>query len=123
MIDPRALLDGRQDAERHRDRDRQDQAQQRQLGGCGQAAGDLGHNRPSGGQRVAEIAMREIVDVADELLAQRPVETETDANLLDRFLGRGRPSLPAEDTTSACRHPKLLDSQTPDDHHTRSNSA
>jgi len=47
MINPRTLLHGRENSERHRDDDRQDQAEQRELGGGRQAARYLGrHGRP-----------------------------------------------------------------------------
>ena len=64
-----------------RDHDRDDEAEQRELGGRRQAVADFGRDRLAGGQRVAEIAMREIVGVADELLGQRLVEAELLADL------------------------------------------
>ena len=85
MIDPRALFDRGQNAERHGDDDRQDQAEQGEFGGSRQAAGDFGRHRPAGRQRIAEIAMREIVDVAHELFRQRPVEAEAFADVGDRL--------------------------------------
>ena len=91
MVDPRARPGRRQHAERHRDHDRDEQAEQRQFGRGRQAVADFGGDRLAGGERIAEIAMREIVDVAEELLEQRLVETELLADLLDRLLGRGGP--------------------------------
>ena len=70
---------------------RQDQAEQRQLGGGRQARADLGRDRLAGGQRIAEIAARQIGDVVAELLEQRLVEAELLPDLLDRLLGRGGP--------------------------------
>ena len=91
MIDQRAGPGRRQDAERHRDQHRDDQAEQRQLGRGRQPGLDFLADRLAGGQRVAEIAVREIVDVAAELHDQRLVEAELHADLLDRLLGRGGP--------------------------------
>ena len=89
MVDPRARPGRGQHAERDRDHDRNQQPEQRQFGGSRQAVADFGRDRLAGGQRIAEIAMGEIVGVAEELLDQRLVEAEFLADLLDRFLGRG----------------------------------
>jgi hypothetical protein len=89
MIDPRTRPGGGQHAERNGDHDRHKEAQQRQLGRGRQAVADFGGDRLACGQRIAEIAMREIVGVAEELLDQRLVEAELLADLLDRLLGRG----------------------------------
>jgi hypothetical protein len=59
------------------------------LGGRRQPVADFGGDRLARGERIAEIAMGEIVGVAEELLDQRLVETEFLPDLLDRFLGGG----------------------------------
>ncbi len=91
MIDERSRLGRGEDAERHRDQHRDDQAEQRQLGRGRQAVADVGHDRLAGGERCAEIAAREVGHVVAELHDQRLVEPELDADLLDRLLGRGGP--------------------------------
>ncbi len=88
MIDPATRPCRRKHAERQRDRNRDDEAEQGQLGGGRQAIADFGRDRLAGGQRIAEIAMSEILCVAEELLDQRLVEAELLPDLLDRFLGR-----------------------------------
>ena len=82
-------LHRRQNAERHGDQHGQDQAEQRQFGRGRQAALDLAHHRLAGGERIAEIAMGEVVDIADELLGQRPVEAERLADFGNRLRRRG----------------------------------
>ena len=89
MVDDRARPRRRQNAERHRDRHGDDEAEQRQLGGGRQPIADFGRDRLAGGERIAEIAVREVGDVAAELHDQRLVEAELHADLLDRFLGGG----------------------------------
>ena len=89
MVDQRARLGRGQNAERDRDDDRNDQTEQRQLGRGRQPIADLGRDRLAGGERVAEIAVRQIDDVAEELHDQRLVEAELVADLLDRLLRRG----------------------------------
>ena len=91
MVDQRAGMCRRRDAERHRDQHRHQQAEQRQLGRRRQPALDLLADRLAGGQRIAEVAVGQIVDVIAELHDERLVETKLDADLLDRLLGRGRP--------------------------------
>ena len=88
MVDPRAGPGRGENAERNRDHDRDDEAEQRQFGGRRQAVADFGRDRLAGGERIAEIAMGEIVGVAEELLDQRLVEAELLADLLDRLLVR-----------------------------------
>ena len=56
---------------------------------AGRRVCDLGRDRLAGGERGAEIAAREIGDVAAELDDQRLVEAELHADLLDRLLGGG----------------------------------
>ena len=57
---------------------------------AGSRALDLLADRLAGGQRIAEIAVGEIVDVVAELHDQRLVEAKLHPDLLDRLLGRGR---------------------------------
>ena len=85
MVDPGALLHRRQHAQRNGDDDGQDQGEQGELGRGRQAGGDLGHHRLAGAERVAEIAVRQIADIGDELLGQRLVEAELGADLGDRL--------------------------------------
>src|SRR4051794_17311403 len=92
MIDPRSRPRRRQHAEWNRDDDRDDEAEQRQLGGGRQAGADLGCDRLARRERIAEIALGEIVGVAEELLDQRLVEAEFFPDLLDGFLRCGGPS-------------------------------
>ena len=89
MVDPRAGPGRGENAERDRDHDRNHKPEQRQFGGRRQAVADFGRDRLAGGERIAEIAMREIVGIAEELFDQRLVEAEFLADLLDRLLGRG----------------------------------
>ena len=91
VVDERALLHGGEDAERHRDQHRDDEAHQGQLRRGGQARGDIVEHRLAGGERLAEIAMGEVDDIAHELLGQRLVEAELLADLFDRLRARGRP--------------------------------
>src|ERR1700730_14107489 len=88
MVDPRAWTGGGEHAKRDRDHDRNNQAEQRQLGGRRQAVADFSRHRLAGGERIAEIAMRKIRAVAEELLDQRLVEAEFLADLFDRLLIR-----------------------------------
>ena len=64
------------------------QAEQRQFGRCRQPRGEFGKHRPAGGERIAEIAVGEVVDVAHELLRQRLVQPERLADLGDRLRRR-----------------------------------
>ena len=90
VIDQRIRPRRRQDAERHRDDDGDDEAEQRQFRRRRQPRAQFGQHRLPGGQRIAEIAVGEIDDVAAELLDQRLVEAELDADFLDRLRRRGR---------------------------------
>ena len=90
VIDQRARPRRRHDAERHRDQHRHDQAEQRQLGRGRQPGQDLLADRLAGGQRIAEIAAREVARHS------RPNCTisgwsspSLTPDLLDRLLGRG----------------------------------
>ena len=87
LIDQRVRLGRRQNAERHRDHDRDNEPEQGQLRGRRQSVAQLGRDRLSGGERRAEIAMGEIDHIAAELLDQRLVEAKIDPHLLDS-LGR-----------------------------------
>src|SRR5258708_40178406 len=90
MIDEGTLLDRCENTERHSNRDREEQTQQRELSRCRQAASDFGRHRATGRQRIAEIAVGEIVNVAGELVGQRPVEPERLADFGYRLRGGGR---------------------------------
>ncbi len=83
VIDQRIRPRRRQDAERHRDNDRDEETEQGQLGRGRQPGAQFGQHRLTGGQRVAEIAVAEVDDIAAELLDQRLVEAELDADFLD----------------------------------------
>ena len=76
MIDQRTLLDCGENTERHGNYDRQKQSGQRQFGRGRQAARDFGRYGASRRQRIAEIAMREIADIAQELIRKRPIEPQ-----------------------------------------------
>ena len=89
VIDDRVRPCRRHDAERHRDQHRDDQAKQRQLGRRRKPRLDLVAHGLAGGERVAEVAVREIGDVLHELDVERLVEPELHADLLDGFLGGG----------------------------------
>ncbi len=91
MVDQRALLDRGENAERHRDQHRDDEPHQGEFRRRRQARGDVGDDRLPGRQRLAEVAMGEIDDVAQELLRQRLVEAELLADVLDRLRARRRP--------------------------------
>ena len=65
-----------------------DQAEQRQLGRGRQPRRDFAHDRPAGGERIAEIAVGEVVDIAQKLLGQRLVEAERFADIGDRLRRR-----------------------------------
>ena len=92
VIDERVRPRRRQDAERHRDQHRDDQAEQRQLGRGRQPGLDLVADRLAGGQRIAEIAAREIVDVAARTARSSGLSRPSlHADLLDRLLGGGGP--------------------------------
>ena len=60
VIDERARPRGGEDPERHRDRHRHDQPEQRELGRGRQPGADLGRHRLAGGERIAEVAAREV---------------------------------------------------------------
>ena len=90
MVDPRARAGGGEHAEWQRDHDRDEKAEQRQFSRSRQAVADFGRDRLAGGERIAEIAMREIGGIAEELFDQRLVEAEFLADLLDRLFVRGR---------------------------------
>ena len=91
VIDQRVRPRRREDAERHRDHDGDQKAEQGQLGRCRQPRAQFGQHRLPGGQRVAEIAVAEVDDIAAELLDQRLVEAELDADFLDRLRRRRGP--------------------------------
>jgi len=88
MIDPRTRFCGGENAERDRDHDRDDEAEQRQFGGSRQPIADFGRDRLAGGEGIAEIAVGEIIGVAEELFDQRLVEAKFFTDLLDRLLAR-----------------------------------
>jgi hypothetical protein len=91
MVDPGTLLHRRQHAERDGDTDGENEGDQRELGRGRQARRDLGHHRLAGAERVAEIAVRQVDDVTDELLGQRLVEPELGPDLGDRLRARRQP--------------------------------
>ena len=88
MVDPRARAGCGEYAERQRDGNRNDKAEQCQLGRCRQAIADFSRDRLACCERIAEIAVGEIGGVTEELLDQRLVEAEFLADLLDRLLVR-----------------------------------
>ena len=89
VVDPGALFYRRQDAERDGDEHGNHQAEQRQFGRCRQPRGEFGEHRPSGGERIPEIAVSELADIARELLWQRLVQPQRLADLGDRLRRRG----------------------------------
>ena len=91
MIDERALLHRGEDAERHRDQHRDDEADSVSSAEAGSREAMSVEHRLAGGQRLAEIAVGEVDDIAHELLRQRLVEAELLADLLDRLRRRRRP--------------------------------
>ena len=91
VIDKRALLHCGDNAERHGDRHRHEQAEQGQFGRSGQPGRNIGDDRLAGGERGAEVAVRKVRDIAQELLGPRAVEPELGTDLLDRLRRRRRP--------------------------------
>jgi hypothetical protein len=85
VVDPRALFDGGENTQRNGDDYGDDQAEQREFGRRRQAARDFGHDGLAGRERIAEIAVGEIVDVSHKLLGQRFVEAERFTDVGDRF--------------------------------------
>src|SRR5262245_18066439 len=91
MVDDGVRPRRRKNSERHRDRHRYHEPEKGELGRGRQARLDLVSDRLPGGERVAEVAARQIADVTHELYVERLVEAELDADLLDRLLGGGGP--------------------------------
>ena len=89
MIDNRIWPRRGEDPERHGDHHRDEQSEQRELGRGGKTRPDLVTDRLPRGERIAEIPVREVTDIAHELQIERLVEAERSPNLLDRLLGRG----------------------------------
>jgi len=91
IVQPPIRLQRRQHAERDADAAREQQPEQRQLGGSGQAGDQLRQHRLPGRDRQPEIAARQIADIVEKLHRQAAVEAERGADLRDRFRRRRRP--------------------------------
>ena len=91
MVDRRVRPGRGPYARRDRHDDCDDQSEQRQFERRRQALHQIAHHRLTGGERVAEIAVREIAEIVQELHQQALVEPQLGADLGDRGGVGGRP--------------------------------
>ena len=87
-VDPGAVLPRRDHAERHRDRDREDDGRQRDRDRRLDALADHLQDRDVRDQRHPEIAVQQLADPGEELDVQRLVQPERGADAF-KPLGRG----------------------------------
>ena len=99
----------RKDAHRH------DQPEQRKFGRSGQTVANFGDDRLPRGERLAEVALRQVADIVDELLRQRFVEAQILTHQRDRFgrrVGaRGEPRRVARQQVNEHEHQQADDQQ------------
>lgn len=90
MIDDGVRLGRRPHAQRQRDQHGERQREEGQLDRCGQSLEQIGQHGLAGRERVAEIALAQVIGVVEELHRKAAIETELRADFGDRCLvGRG----------------------------------
>src|SRR6185436_6729969 len=103
LVDPCAAAGGGPDAGGYADDDGEDDRAERELEGRGEEFQELADDRRMGRDRLAEVAMQHVPDVAEVLLPQRLVEAELYLQLLvalggDAVLaGEGEDGIAGED--------------------------
>src|SRR6202011_4891658 len=83
-VDGAARLHRRADTEGNAETDRQDQRREGELQRSRQPVGEVIDHRLAGGQRIAEVALRQALDIGNELRGDAAIEDEAMTRLLDR---------------------------------------
>ena len=91
LVDPAVTIDGRQDAERHAEGDRDQERGDAEFDRRRKERADVVQHRPAGADRHAEIAGQQVPDIAPVLDVDRLVEAQPFAHGFDDLFARPFP--------------------------------